>query len=419
MPIYEYKGLDKRGKQTHGVMDADNPRALKERLRRDGVFLSQYVETDRGGKKRKVGGEKAGSREVQVLDALRRVKIMEVAEVTRQMATLIRAGIPMVDAIGAIAEQLENPKFKHVLSQVKRSVSEGSSLASALKEHPRIFGDLYVNMVHAGESSGNMDVVFDRLADFTEAQVRLRAKLMGALMYPIIMMGLGLVIVTLMMLFVVPKISEMFEEMGAQLPLITRILIGSSEFFQTFWPLIFLLGIGGAIYWSRWRRSEKGKPKWDAFTLKVPIFGPLIRMLNVARFARTLSTLLGSGVPILTAMNIVRSVIGNHTLSEVVDEAREAVKEGQSIADPLKTSGEFPPMVCHMVSVGEQSGELEAMLGNVADSYEIQVDSKITQLTSVLEPVMIVVMGVSVAFLVFAILMPMMQMNEVIASGGA
>ncbi|MCB9727314.1 MAG: type II secretion system inner membrane protein GspF [Deltaproteobacteria bacterium] len=419
MPLYHYKGLNSKGKQTTGVVDADNPRDLKEQLRRDGVFISEYVETTRGGEKRKVGGEKQGSEDFDLGSLLTRISIMEVAEITRQLSTLARAGIPVVEAIAAISEQLENKKLKAVMSRVKRDVSEGASLASALREHPKVFGDLYVNMVHAGESSGNLDVVFDRLADFTESQVRLRAKLMGALMYPIIMAGLGMVIVSLMMLFVVPKISEMFDEMGAELPLITRILIGSSNFAQTFWPLILLGGIVGVGAFARWRRSEDGKPKWDRFVLRVPVFGPLIRMLNIARFARTLSTLLASGVPILSAMTICRSVLTNNVLGDAVDEAREAVKEGQSIADPLKRSGQFPAMVTHMVAVGEKSGELEGMLGNVADSYEIQVDSKITQLTSVMEPVVIVIMGISVAFLVFAILMPMMQMNEVIANGGA
>ncbi|MBD90948.1 MAG: type II secretion system protein GspF [Deltaproteobacteria bacterium] len=415
MPIYEYKGLNAKGKSVSGVIDADSPRGLKDRLSKDGVFLSEYVETTRGGDKRKVGGEQAGSRDVAVADMLTRINLLEIAEVTRQLATLVRAGIPVVDGMAAVAEQLENAKFKRILSQVKRAVSEGSSLAHALGEHPKVFSNLYVNMVAAGESSGNLDVVFERLAEFTENQVRLRAKLVGAMMYPVIMIVVAIAIVMLMMLFVVPKISTMFDDLGADLPLITQLLIGTSEFVSMFWPLLFLLAIGAAVGFNKWRSSENGKPVWDSFVLKVPVFGPLVRMLNIARFSRTLATLLNSGVPILSAMNIVRAVLTNHTLASVIEEAREAVKEGHSIADPLKLSGEFPPMVTHMVSVGEKSGQLESMLGNVADSYEVQVDSKITQLTSVLEPLMIVIMGIGVAGLVFAILMPMMQLNEVIA----
>jgi len=418
MPVYEYKGLNAKGKQTKGVLDADSPRDLKDRLKRQGVYMSEYVETDRGGKRRKVGGEQAASQDVSLGQMMRRITLFEVAELTRQLATLSRAGIPLVESLAALTDEHDNPKLKRVMSQVKRSVSEGMSLANALQAHPTVFPPIYVNMVNAGETSGNLDIVLDRLATLTESQVRLRGKLMGALMYPIIMVFLGGVIITLMMLFVVPKMAEMFEEMGAQLPMVTRILITFSEFVAGWWPLIFLTMIGGFVGFTRWRKSETGKPTWDRFTLQVPIFGPLIRLLNVARFARTLSTLLASGVPILTAMSIVESIMDNHVLASVVESAREAVKEGSAVADTLRQSGEFPAMVCHMVAIGERSGELESMLGNVADSYEAHVDSKVQMLTSVLEPVMIVIMGGAVAFLVFAILQPMMNMNELFASGG-
>ncbi len=419
MPVYEYRGLTTAGKATNGLLDADSPRALKDRLRREGVFLSEYVETKQGSTRRGAGGKKAkGSREVSFGKLFEKVKILEVSEVTRQLATLVRAGIPVVDSIGAISEQLENPLFKRVLSEVRRAVNEGSSLANAMKKHPKVFSTLYVNMVAAGEQSGTLDIVFERLADFTEGQVRLRSKLMGAMMYPCIMIGLGFVIVAMMMLFVVPQIQELFDQMGGELPLITRILIGASEFFQSYW---WLMGIGMAVFiwwFNKWRVSEKGKPKFDAWLLRVPIFGPLIRMVNVTRFARTLSTLLESGVPILNALSIVRSIMGNQVIADVIEEAREAVKEGHSIAEPLKRSGQFPPMVVHMIAVGEKSGELETMLTNVAESYEMQVESKVTQLTSILEPLMIVVMGVGVAFMVFAIIMPMLEMNKLAAGGG-
>lgn len=418
MPVYEYKGLNAKGKATKGLLDADSPKELKDRLKRQGVFISEYVETDRGGKRRKVGGEKTASRDVSLADALRKISLLEIAELTRQLATLSRAGIPLIESLTAVTEEHDNPKLKRVMSQVKRAVSEGSSMANALKAHPKVFPPLYVNMVNAGETSGNLDLVFDRLADLTESQVRLRGKVMGAMMYPVIMVIIGGLIVLLMMLFVVPKMAGMFEEMGAQLPTVTRVLITISEFVGNWWFLLVLGLMGGTSLFARWRISETGKPKWDAFVLKIPVFGQLIRMLNIARFARTLSTLLASGVPILSAMSIVESILSNHVLARVVEEARGAVKEGNAVAETLKSSGEFPSMVCHMISVGERSGELEAMLGNVADSYENQVDSKVQQLTSVLEPIMIVVMGGAVAFLVFAILQPMMNMNELFASGG-
>lgn len=418
MPVYEYKALTARGKHVSGLVDADSPRALKEQLRRKEVFLTRFTETKRGGGRRTVGSDSDGSREVRFQELFGRVKVIEVAEITRQLSTLMRAGVPMVESLTALSEQIDNPKLKRAMSQVKRAVSEGSSLANALREHPKIFSNLYVNMVASGESSGNLDVVFARLADFTESQVRLKAKVMGAMMYPIIMVVLGFLIVTLMMIFVIPQIAEIFIEMDTQLPTITVVLIGMSDFFVDFWWLIFAALGGGIRGFGVWKKTPKGQKTWDRITLKIWVFGPLIRMLSIARFARTLSTLLESGVPILTALKIVKSVISNSILADVVDKARDAVKEGHSIAEPLKASGEFPSMVTHMIAVGERSGDLESMLANVADSYEVQVDSKISQLASTLEPIMILAMGAAVAFLVFAILMPMMQMNEMFSSGG-
>jgi len=418
MPIYEYKGLNSRGKTVSDVLDADSPRALKERLKRDGIFLSSYVESRGGAETRRAGQSKAGSREVRVGKLFQRVKLLEVSEVTRQLATLVKSGIPVVDAIGAVSDQLDNELFKKIMSEVKRSVSEGSTLSNALAKHPKTFSHLYINMVGAGEQSGTLDVVFERLSDFMESQVRLRSKLVGALTYPIIMMGLGFAIVMLMMLFVIPQVQDLFQKMGAELPWITQVLISMSEFFQSFWWLIIGLMIGGWFLFRNWKKSEKGKPTWDRWTLKMPVFGDIIRKVNVGRFARTLSTLLASGVPILNALNIVKSILGNHSIAAVVEEAREAVKEGAAIADPLKRSGEFPQMVCHMISVGERSGQLEEMLGNVADSYEMQVESRVTSLTSVLEPVMIVFMGIGVGVMAFAIIMPMLKMNQLSAGLG-
>lgn len=411
MPIYEYKGLSTKGKAVAGVLDADSPRSLKERLGREGVFLSEYVES-RGGAETRRAGQQAGSREVRFGAMFQRVKLVELSEMTRQLATLIRSGIPLVEAIGAIADQLENPLFKRIMSQVKRAVSEGSSLANALGKHPKVFSTLYINMVAAGEQSGMLDTVFDRLSDFLESQVKLRTKVKGAMMYPIIMLCIAGLIIALMTLLVIPKMQDLFERMGKELPFLTEMMIALSEFMQSFWWLLLILLIGAVVLWSRWKKSEAGKPKWDAFVLKLPVFGHLIRLTSVARFARTLATLLAAGVPILNALAITRSIVENHVLSEVLEEAREAVKEGHPIAEPLRRSGEFPAMVCHMIAVGERSGELEQMLGNVANSYELQVDSKVSSLTSVLEPMMIVVMGGIVGLMALAVMLPLMDMGN-------
>ena len=411
MPIYEYKAISAKGKATKGVMDADSPRALKERLSKDGVFLSEYIETRGGEETRRAGQQQAGSREVK-FNFLQKVKLLEVAEVTRQLATLVRSGIQVTEAIGAISEQLENPLFKKVLAEVKRNVSEGSTLANAMKKHPKVFSELFVNMVASGESSGTLDVVFERLADVTEASVRLRSKLTSALVYPIIMLIMSGGIVLMMMIFVIPKITELLLNMGKKLPAPTEFLIGVSDIVRVYWWLLIILFGGGIYLFNRWRKTEKGRLKWDRWSLGFPIFGKLTRELGVARFSRTLSTLLAAGVPILSALTIVQNVIGNVILGKVVEDARNAVKEGQPIADALKKSKEFPPMVVHMIGVGEKSGQLEQMLTNVANSYEMQAEQKVTRLTAVLEPVMIVMMGLVIGFMVVAIVLPMMDMSQ-------
>ena len=411
MPIYEYKGLNAKGKDTKGVLDADSPRSLKERLVKEGVFLSEYIETRGGEETRRAGQQQTGSRDVS-FSFLQRVGLLELSEVTRQLATLVHSGIQVIDAIGAISEQLENPLFKKILAEVKRNVNEGSTLANALKKHPKVFSDLYVNMVAAGESSGTLDVVFERLAEVTESSVRLRSKLTSALVYPIIMLCLSFFIVMMMMIFVIPKMTELLLQMGKDLPTVTKILIAVSELVRNWWPLLFAFAIGGVWFFNRWRRSDAGQPTWDRWTLRFPVFGKLLREMGVARFSRTLSTLLAAGVPILNALTIVQNVIGNMVLSKVVGDAREAVKEGQPIAEALKRSKEFPPMVVHMIAIGERSGQLEQMLTNVANSYELQAEQKVSRLTAILEPLMIVMMGLIVGFMVISIILPMMDMSQ-------
>lgn len=420
MAVFQYKGVDSSGKNVKGVLDSDSPRMLRNQLRKQGIYLTQYTENSGGGGGAVRRGNTmavAGSREVELSKAFQRVKLMEVAIVTRQMATLIRAGIPVVDSLNACTDQTENPKLKTILTSIKKEVNEGSALGDAMEAHPKVFNRLYVNMVRAGESSGTLDIIFGRLADFIEGQVKLKNKLFGTLMYPAIMLLIAFLIVSLMMIFVVPKITEMFSEMGAELPLVTRILIGASDMFRAYW-WVGVLG-SGVGYWRflKWKATPKGRAKLDQIILKIPIFGSLIRMVAVTRFSTTFGTLLSSGVPILTALEIVKNVVNNTVLASVIDEARVAIQEGEGISVPLARSNEFPSMMTHMIAIGEKTGQLEEMLKNVADAYEVQVESRITALTSVLEPIMIVAMGMGVGFLVFAILMPMLQMNDAITGG--
>jgi len=402
MPVFEYKGLDARGRAVGGVLDASDPKALKATLRRDGVFLTEII----------LESQKKSLAQREMRLGRGRVKQLDIAIMTRQLATLIGAGIPLVDSLTALVEQVEKERLKKVLSKIRERVNEGASLADALGDHPKVFVPLYVNMIRAGESSGTLDVVLNRLSDFTEYQVRLRSKVMGAMMYPIIMMVVGVIIVSVLFVVVVPKIRKIFDRLESSLPLPTEILIGVSTFVSNYWWLIILVVSGGTLLFVRFIRSEKGREKWDRFVLRIPVFGPLVRMIAIARFTKTLGTLLASGVPLLTALDIVKNVLNNKLLEKVIEEARVSIQEGESIAGPLKRSKQFPPLVTHMIAIGEKSGELEGMLANVANAYDQQVESKVNTLTSLLEPIMIVAMGGVVGFIVFSILLPILKMNQ-------
>lgn len=423
MPVYAYKGLDKRGKEVKGNLDADGQKSLRSQLKRQGIFLVEYREsTDKGRGKGKVRkgeaapkAEREGgllSKEVDFKSMFTRVKVNEVAEITRHLATLVKAGIPVTEAFSAVVEQTENERLKPILADVRSTVMEGASLADALNQHPKVFPRIYVNMVRAGETSGTLDVVFVRLADLLEGQVRLQSKVTAAITYPAVMVVVGVLVVGMLMVVVIPKFVDMFEQMGVELPLPTRIMIGMSNFARSFWWLLMILAIVGAHLLQRYKATKPGRRRWDRLALKAPVFGPLLRELALARFCRTMGTLLSSGVPLLTCMEIVKAIVDNSILEDVVEIAIDEVREGQSLAIPLKRSGEFPPMVTQMIAMGEQSGQLEEMLLNAADAYEVQVDSKVSILTSLLEPVMILGLGGFVALLVVSILLPMLRMNE-------
>lgn len=418
MPYYEYTALTEKGKKITGVIDADSPRELRSILLKQNIYLIQYLETlSVNGKKAVVKGLKSeaeGTPEVKLKKIFERIKPADIAVMTRQFGTLLKAGISMIESLQALCEQQENEKLRSIMTNIKIKVNEGSSLADALGEHKKVFPELYVNMVRVGEATGTLDLIFLRLAEFMESHLKLRSKLISAMIYPVLLFFVGFLIVNIMMLFVIPRVTEMFEEMGTELPILTKILIGVSNIFGKTWFIIIPLLILGFFWFKKWKKSERGTFFWDTMMLKLPVFGNLIRTVALSRFARTLSTLLQSGVPILTAMEIVKTIVNNKILANAIEEAKINIREGQSIAEPLKKSSEFPPMVTHMIAIGEKTAQLEDMLKNVADAYDTQVDSRITALTAILEPVMIVAMGLMVAFLVFAILLPMLKMNEVL-----
>jgi general secretion pathway protein F len=413
MPMYAYKGVAQSGKAVNGVRDADSPKALRQAMRKDGVLVTSF-ELSKGGVAAKAENKKkAGlSKDVDLGGVFSGVRKVEIAAFTRQMATLLRSGIPLADALGALVEQITNVRFKTPVSEVRTSVNEGSSFADALAKHPRLFDELFVSMVRAGEVAGNLDEVLTRLADFLEGSQKLKAKIQGAMIYPMVMVLVGTVIMAVLMIKVIPEITTMFTQQGKTLPLNTRFLIWISRFLGNNFIWITLGIIVFFILFRRWTKSKDGRPVWHKFVLGLPVVGELVRTINVGRFARTLGTMLHSGVPMLRALDTAKQIVGNVLIQRAVEDAKRAVTEGESLAATLKKSGEFPATMIHMVAVGEKAGQLEQMLERVATTYESEVDTKLTRLTALLEPLMLVIMGGAVAFIVFSILQPIMDLGQ-------
>jgi general secretion pathway protein F len=413
MPMYAYKGVDPGGKSVSGVRDADSPKTLRQTLRKDGVIVTSF-DLSKGGKaaKAKAAGKGGLSREIDLGGLFGGVKKVEIAAFTRQIATLLRSGIPLAEALGALVDQATNVRFKTPLSEVRAAVNEGSSLADALAKHPKLFDELFVSMVRAGELAGNLDEVLERLADFLETSQKLKSKVQGAMIYPAIMVLVGLAIMALLMVKVIPNLTDMFKQEGKTLPLNTRFLIWSSDFFAKYFVLIVLGWVAAITMFLRWSRSKEGKPKWHRVVLRLPVVGQLARTINVSRFASTLGTMLKSGVPMLRALDTAKAIVSNVLIQQAIEDAKKAVTEGESLAVTLKKSGQFPATMIHMTAVGERAGQLEAMLERVAKAYEQEVDTKLARLTSLLEPLMLCVMGGAVAFIVFSILQPIMDLGQ-------
>lgn len=404
MPAYEYKGVDKRGKNVKGTLEADHERQLRQLLKQRGIMLTKI------GK----GGEGQGllSKEIDFGEMFESIGPSEIALFTRQLATLVKARIPIADALAACVEQIEIPKFKKIVSKLRTDVNEGLSFAHALEQYDHVFGSLYANMVRSGEASGKLDEVLMRLAEFTEASVKLRQKIKGAMMYPTIMVVVGSLILAGLFVGVIPQITKIIIDNGQELPTVTRVIIWISNVLQNYWYLFILTLIAIPLLFRMYLKKPEGRYRWDGLKLRFPIFGDLFLLVGVARFTKTLSTLLGSGVPLLTALNITKNVLENKVLERTIDVACIAVKEGAPLAIPLKQSELFPSMVVHMISIGERSGALEEMLDVVAENYENQVESQVSRLTTLLEPIMILGMGIVIVIILFAVLLPILQMND-------
>jgi general secretion pathway protein F len=405
MPVFEYKALDSSGESIQGVIDADGPTEARSRLRRQAIYPTELWQE---------GTAPVVSRKIDLGRLWQAMSKREIAIFTRQLATLLEAGIPLVDGLSSVVEQIEDSTMKKVVADVRERVKEGSSLSDALSKYPKTFSSLYVNMVRAGEASGALERILRRLADYAEDEVRLRNRLRAALSYPFFMVLVGAGVLFFLFSFVIPMVTRVFVGMDRALPFPTVLLILISDFLRSYW-WVLLLG-GAAIFWvgKRFLSKEHGRLLGDRLKLRIPLLGRLFRDMAVARFSRTLGTLVGGQSPILSSLDIVKDVVGNAVFSRAIGVARDEVGEGGSIADPLRRSRIFPPIVIRMISAGEESGNLEEMLLKVADAYDDEVQTKVNTLTSLLEPLIILAMGLVVGFVVLAVLLPIFEMNQII-----
>jgi general secretion pathway protein F len=410
VPVYAYKGVNQAGKPTKGSMSAESSRTARAQMRSAGIFLTEIVET--GANASAEGEAPTGASRFNIeINLPVRIPPMERAMGTRQLATLVSAGVPLVEALSALVEQTEHRALKGVFSQVRDRVNEGSSLADALVSTGH-FDNLYVSMVRAGEASGALDAVLDRISDYLEDQVRLNNRVMSILTYPLFMLAFAAVVVGLMVTLVLPQITELLLSQNLELPWYTKMVIASSDILRGYWWLLILIGIGLVFGYRSVSRTDRGRSALDHFWLRVPVIGRVIRFLAIARFTRTLGSLLASSVNIVQALNIARHVANNSVFEKAAEDARDSILEGAPLAVPLRTSGQFPPLVTTMVEVGERSGDLEGMLVKVADTYEEQVETSVSRLTSLLEPILILVMVGVVGIIIMAVLMPMLQLTE-------
>ncbi len=397
MPVYLWVGKNRKGEIQKGEMDAASEDAVRSNLTRIKITPTRIK------KKPKDLFEN-----VSFLQPA--VKQKDVILFCRQFSTMIDAGLPIIQCLDILHSQQENPTFKKMLKKVKDSVESGSTLAEALKAFPKQFDDLFINMIHAGETGGILDTILRRLSAYMEKAAKLKAKVKGAMTYPIVTIFIAIVVLAVILIFVIPVFEEMFADMGGELPVPTQVVIAMSEFAQT--KFLFILGaaILFVIAFRRTYQTEKGRTYIDRTVLRLPVFGDLLRKVAVAKFTRTMGTMLGSGVAILEALDIVGKTAGNKTIEDAIVHVRAGIAEGRTMADPLTESGGFPSMVCQMVSVGEATGALDAMLGKIADFYDEEVDQAVENLTALIEPFMLVFLGVTIGGLVVAMYLPIFKM---------
>ena len=401
MNTYEYSAKDKNGYAVNGLLDANSDQEAAAMLHNKELIVLSVRQSTKTVKKGKTG---------------KNIKTDDLVVFSRQLATMIDAGIPLVHSLGILAEQTENPGLKTVVITLRQDIEAGMSFCDGLKKHPHVFSELFINMVKAGETSGMLDEVLDRLAAYLEKTAALVRKIRSSLVYPAVVVSMSMIITAVLLLKVVPTFANIFDTLGGRLPAPTRVLIFVSDMLRHYFIYIVGLSMAGGFLFKKYIATEKGRYNFDKIKLKLPVVGKLFSKLAVAKFSRTFSTLVKSGVSILNALDIVSKTSGNKIIEEAVLSSSKGVRDGEPISQPLSKSGVFPPMVCRMISVGEQTGQLEKMLTKIADFYEEQVDAAASALTSMIEPLVIAFLGIVVGGIVISLFLPIFKITELIAS---
>ena len=407
MPVYEYQGYNRHGKSIKGVIDAPGSAAAKNKLRQQGIYISSLTQITASRKEKTTSS-------LQINPFKPRVNKNDLAIFLRQLATLLNAGLPLLRSLNIVTEQMKNSPLKKVLIQIKERINEGASLSTALEEHPHIFNQTITSMIKAGENSGTLELVMERLADMTEQQLELTRKVQSALAYPLLLLAAGISVIFFLMGYIVPKITKIFFDLKHALPLPTTILIAISHLFQHYWWLLFGAILLCFIGLYKYSTTTRGKRKLDQLKFKLPLLGSLYAKIAIARFARTLGTLINNHVALTTGLQIVKGAINNDIFTDAILLMQQKITRGETMADAMQQSQIFPAPVVQMVSAGEQSGKLGDMLLKIAHSYENEISSRLVVITSLLEPIMILLLGGLVGFVVLAVLLPIFEMSHLV-----
>ncbi len=409
MPSFDYLVKDKTGKDLKGVQDAQDASELVRQLKSQGYLV---IRVEQAKKKSSVLSVQAGPAPKGSQGKSGAIKLDDLVVFARQMATLVAAGIPLIQSLDILADQVDKEQFRKVLRRMHLDVQSGKSLSEAMMAHQKVFSNLFIHMVRAGETSGRLQEILDRVAQYLEKSSALQKKVKSAMMYPTVVSIMAFAITFLMLSFVIPKFASIFDGLGAKLPAPTQFLINLSNYLAANWWWIIGVIVGAVIGFLKFVQSPVGRLPWDTFTLRMPIFGPIVMKVAVSKFSRTLATLVRSGVSILAALEIVSRTSGNARIEKVITDLMGSVKRGESIAGPLDKSGIFPSMVVRMIAIGEETGELEEMLTKIADFYDAQVDTAVSGLTSLIEPLIIAFLGIVIGGIVVALFLPILTLTQ-------